>query len=79
MRILATITVFAALAAASQIALAQQPGGNDKAFCLQGAQTSQANVQECRFDTMAQCEAAAKGQSTAKCGPNPKMAGPPKK
>jgi hypothetical protein len=73
MRTLAAITVFAALAAGSQLALAQQPGGNDKAYCLQGAQTSQANVQECRYDTMAQCEAAAKGNNTAKCAPNPKF------
>jgi hypothetical protein len=79
MRTLATITVFAALLAGSQAALAQQKAGTDKPFCIQGATTSKANEQECRFDTMAQCEAAAKGVSTAKCGPNPKMAAPAKK
>ena len=73
MKTLATIAGVAALFAGSQAALAQQKGGDDKPYCLSGAQTSQANVMECRFDTMAQCEAAMKGVSTAKCGPNPKM------
>jgi hypothetical protein len=80
MRTLATITVFAALLAGSQVAIAQQKAGTDKPFCIQGATTSKAaGEEECRFDTMAQCEAAAKGVSTAKCGPNPKMAAPAKK
>ena len=73
MRMLATITVFAALLAGSQAALAQQATGTDKPFCITGATTSKAGEQECRFDTMAQCESAMKGISTAKCGPNPKM------
>jgi hypothetical protein len=72
MRVLPAIAVLGALTAGSHVALAQQATGTDKPFCIQGAQTSKAGEQECRFDTMAQCEAAAKGISTAKCGPNPK-------
>jgi hypothetical protein len=72
MRILTAISVLAALTAGANVALAQQKAGTDKPFCIQGATTSKAGEQECRFDTMAQCEAAAKGISTAKCGPNPK-------
>jgi hypothetical protein len=79
MRTLATIVILGAALAGSQAALAQQKSGTDKPFCIQGAQTSKAGEQECRFDTMAQCESAAKGISTAKCGPNPKMASPAKK
>jgi hypothetical protein len=61
----------AALAAAAPAA-AQQT--SEKAFCLSGAQSAgqPGAAPECRFDTMAQCEAAARGISTAKCAPNPK-------
>jgi predicted outer membrane protein len=72
MRILTAIAAVAALTAGANFALAQQATGTDKPFCITGAQTSKAGEQECRFDTMAQCEAAMKGISTAKCGPNPK-------
>ena len=72
MRTLLAITVVGALTAGASVALAQQATGTDKPFCITGATTSKAGEQECRFDTMAQCESAAKGISTAKCGPNPK-------
>jgi hypothetical protein len=70
-----TLTAIAAFAVVlgSEAALAQQKAGTDKPFCLTGATSSKgAGDEECRFDTMAQCEAAMKGVSTAKCGPNPK-------
>jgi hypothetical protein len=70
MRTLIAITTFAALLG-SEATFAQQTGGGDKEFCLRGAQTRQGNVEECRFDTMSQCQEAAKGQATAKCVPNP--------
>ena len=65
--VLATITAFGA-----QPTFAQ---GTERAFCLTGAASGspQGSVQECRFDTMAQCQEAAKGQATAKCAANPKM------
>jgi hypothetical protein len=74
MRTLIAVTAFAALLGGSQATFAQPTGGNDKEFCLRGAQTRQGNVEECRFDTMTQCQEAAKGQATAKCVPNPKIA-----
>lgn len=79
MRILTAIAVLGALTAGANVALAQQKSGTDKPFCITGATSSKGSgEQECRFDTMAQCEAAAKGVATAKCGPNPKS-GPMKK
>ena len=75
MRILTAIAVLGALTAGANVALAQQKSGTDKPFCITGATSSKgAGEQECRFDTMAQCEATAKGVATAKCGPNPKSA-----
>jgi hypothetical protein len=72
MRILLAITVLGALTAGANVALAQQKAGTDKPFCLTGATSSKGvGEEECRFDTLAQCEAA-KGTTTAKCGPNPK-------
>jgi hypothetical protein len=71
------ITAFAVLAAIT--AFGAQPTfaqGTERAFCLTGASSTspQGSIPECRYDTMAQCQEAAKGQATARCGPNPKMA-----
>ena len=43
-----------------------QPQGQNAAFCLQQPDGSQ----NCGFKTMAQCDAAKKGQSGATCAPN---------
>jgi hypothetical protein len=49
-----------------------QMKGTDKAFCAEGGKDR--SGPECTYDTMAQCQAAIKGQSVAKCIANPKMA-----
>ena len=72
MRTLVLLTLALGLGLAAQPALAQTKAGTDKAFCSEGAEEKKGP--ECRYDTMAQCEAAIKGKSTAKCMPNPKMA-----
>ena len=51
--------------------MAQTKGGTDKAFCAEGSADKKGP--DCRFDTMAQCQAEIKGQTTAKCIANPKM------
>jgi len=73
MRWLAAFVLLAVLTVGAQPTFAQ---GTERAFCLTGASSTspQGSIPECRYDTMAQCQEAAKGQATAKCGPNPKMA-----
>lgn len=73
MRWIAVFTLLAGLFIGAQPTFAQ---GTERAFCLTGASSTspQGSIPECRYDTMAQCQEAAKGQATAKCGPNPKMA-----
>ena len=71
MRSLTILTLAFGLGLGLQPALAQSPAGTNKAFCAEGGQDNKGPT--CSYDTLAQCEAAIKGQSTAKCGPNPKM------
>jgi hypothetical protein len=72
MRMLTVFALLAGLFIGVQPTYAQ---GTERAFCLTGASSTspQGSIPECRYDTMAQCQEAAKGQATAKCGPNPKM------
>ena len=72
MRMLAILALVCGLGLVAQPVLAQTKAGTDKAFCSQGSEEKKGP--ECRYDTMAQCEAAIKGKSTAKCIPNPKTA-----
>jgi hypothetical protein len=72
MRALGILTLAIGLGmAVTQPTFAQSSMGTDKAFCSEGG--SDKKGLECRYDTMAQCEAAIKGKSTAKCSTNPKM------
>jgi hypothetical protein len=70
MRTLAMLTIALGIGLGLQPAVAQTKAGTDKAFCAEGS----ANMKgpDCRFDTMAQCQAEIKGQSTAKCVANAK-------
>jgi len=73
MRWIAAFTLLAGLFIGIQPTFAQ---GTERAFCLTGATSTspQGSIAECRYDTMAQCQESARGQSTARCAPNPKMA-----
>lgn len=48
-----------------------QPQGQNQAFCLQKADGSK----NCGYATMAQCDAAKKGEATASCAPNQQTTG----
>lgn len=71
MRTLAILTIALGIGLGLQPAMAQTKGGTDKAFCAEGSADKKGP--DCRFDTMAQCQAEIKGQTTAKCIANPKM------
>jgi hypothetical protein len=72
MRWLTVFTLLGGLFIGAQPSFAQ---GTERAFCLTGATSTspQGATAECRYDTMAQCQASARGQSTARCAPNPKV------